>query len=633
MPTFTPFNPSTSSPTDLTDALTQPGSGINIDPSSVSFSGGTATTVSAFVPVSGETSFSASTYDGSIDGLGIDAGILLTSGDGTPPESNNAPDYSGTFESDSGGEPDLQQVANSAFSGSGDVRDFTTLEFSFTVDNPSAQGVQFDVVFGSDEYPEFVDSSFVDVAAAFVNGDNQALFNNEPSQPLSIISENLDIGNFQDNAATASGPSSNPDVDLDLEYDGVSPRLKISAPIKAGTNTIKIGVADTGDQFLDSGVFVSNLTATNASGAGLLTEVQGTDGDDDLTGGDNNEFIGAGSGNDQISPGGGDDVIEAGAGDDTVQSGSGNKTIDPGEGNDSISSGSGNDTILSGQGSNDIVAGAGTDEVSYANYAPTDATASLTSSTGETTAGSATGITVNLANGTASGAGSSDTLVQMENATGSSGNDHVTGDGVGNELSGAAGTDTLIGANGGDAVYGNQGVDEVYGNQGVDEVYGNQGEDLVFGGLGDDLVFGGQNGDEAYGNKEADEVYGNQGDDLVFGGQGDDLVFGGQGDDQIYGNLGDDQIYGNAGTDTLVGGAGQDTFAFFGNGTDTVQDFEAGDTIGIQSNVNGTGVEAFEDLEISDEGGNAVIDLGDGASVTVEGVAPSDLTAGDFSFF
>ena len=164
----------------------------------------------------------------------------------------------------------------------------------------------------------------------------------------------------------------------------------------------------------------------------------------------------------------------------------------------------------------------------------------------------------------------------------------MTGGGVGNDLSGAAGTDTLIGANGGDAVYGNAGVDEVYGNQG---------------------------------------------EDLVFGGQGDDLVFGGQGDDLIYGNEGDDQIYGNAGTDTLIGGAGQDTFAFFGNGTDTVQDFETGDTIGIQSNVNGTGVEAFEDLEISDVGGNAVIDLGDGANVTVEGVAPSDLTAGDFSFF
>ena len=624
MPTFTTFKPSTSSPTDLTDALVEPGSGISV--SNVQFDGGSFSNFDG----SGN-GFSASIYDGSIADLGIGPGILLTSGDGTPPDSNTQGGYTRLFNESPDGDPDLDTVANDAFSGSEDTTDVTTLEFDFTVSESAAQGgIQFDLVFGSDEYPEFVDSPFVDIAAVFVNGENRALFNNDPNQPLSIISENLDVGNFRDNGA--GGPASNPDADIDLEYDGISPRLKISAPVQPGQNTIKIGVADTGDQALDSGLFVSNLTTNTLGGSGLLTEVPGSEDDDTLTGGDGNEFVQAGGGNDFVDPGDGDDAIDLGAGDDTLVGGNGNKSVEPGSGNDSVTTGTGDDTIQSGSGSNTIVGGPGFDKVAYANLDVVSSTQSAGDG-GSATVQASDGISVDLVNGTANGGGKSDSLGSIEHVDGSSGADEIIGTAVGNEVTGAAGTDTLIGAKGADAVYGNAGVDEVYGNQGVDEVYGNQGEDLVFGGQGDDLVFGGQDGDDVYGNKEADDVYGNQGDDRVFGGQGDDLVFGGQGDDLIYGNQGDDQIYGNAGTDTLIGGAGQDTFAFFGNGTDTVQDFETGDTIGIQSNVNGTGVEAFEDLEISDVGGNAVIDLGDGANVTVEGVAPSDLTAGDFSFF
>jgi hypothetical protein len=156
MATFAPYDPNTGQPSDLTDALVAPGGGINVVPGSVTFAGGISEVLD---PQTFEltTAPSASFYDGSIESLGIGPGILLTSGDGTPPESNTTFGYTGTFqEGGTQGDPDMQAVADTAFEGSGDTRDTTFLEFKVTVDqNLTQKGIQFDLVFGSDEYPEF----------------------------------------------------------------------------------------------------------------------------------------------------------------------------------------------------------------------------------------------------------------------------------------------------------------------------------------------------------------------------------------------------------------------------------------------------------------------------------------------
>lgn len=125
----------------------------------------------------------------------------------------------------------------------------------------------------------------------------------------------------------------------------------------------------------------------------------------------------------------------------------------------------------------------------------------------------------------------------------------------------------------------------------------------------------------------------------------------------MYGNKGDDAVYGNGGDDTLYGGTSPefdivdaDTFVFDNwtvpdwyssdyeppaTGNDKIADFEVGhDTIRIGQNVNGSDIQSFSDLTISEDAdGNAVIELGDENGVTVEGVAPGDLTDADFSFF
>ncbi len=63
-------------------------------------------------------------------------------------------------------------------------------------------------MFGSDEFPEWVDQ-FVDCAIFMVNGVNYALFNHDPTHPLSVVSSNLAAGYFQDNENPRSRCRSN----------------------------------------------------------------------------------------------------------------------------------------------------------------------------------------------------------------------------------------------------------------------------------------------------------------------------------------------------------------------------------------------------------------------------------------
>jgi len=268
MATFTEYDPQAHSLASLVEALLADNSGLIVDPPSISLVSGSGLDPSIFdeggVPPEGELPLatSLSFYDGSIAGLGIGAGLLLTSGDGAPPETNSSEGYSLSFESSTTDEQ-LGDAVKAGFEGAGDVQDVTLLEFTFQVADPSMRGVQLEVVFASDEYPEYVDSSFVDIGAVFVNGQNYALFSGQPNRPLSIIAPNIAAGGFADNA----------DGHVQIEYDGISTRLIVAAPVHAGSNVIKIAVGDTGDSILDSGIFVANMKAVPFVGSGIATPI------------------------------------------------------------------------------------------------------------------------------------------------------------------------------------------------------------------------------------------------------------------------------------------------------------------------------------------------------------------------
>ena len=268
---YTNYAPGSHTTTQLVGSVLSSTAGLTVDLASVQLHYGVVLDSSAATANPIERT-SLSFYDGSLN-LGIGAGLLLTSGNGVVPTTNNQSGFGYSFNSsktldgpDSPNTPtdaELQSAVNAAFSGAGSVRDYTSLAFTFTVTDLTVKSIRFDLVFGSDEYPEYSDSSYVDIAAVFVNGTNYALFNQQQTQPLSILDQNLAAGNF----------INNDNGQRTIEYDGVSTKLEIVAPVVQGVNTIKFAIGDTGDSILDSGLFIANMAATNLQGFGLAEVV------------------------------------------------------------------------------------------------------------------------------------------------------------------------------------------------------------------------------------------------------------------------------------------------------------------------------------------------------------------------
>lgn len=231
-----------------------------------------------------------------------------------------------------------------------------------------------------------------------------------------------------------------------------------------------------------AGVTVDLLAHTGSGGdaqGDVLTGIEnlfGSSFDDHLTGDDGRTILGGGNGADTLAGNGGDDSLAGEAGDDSLDGGDGNDrliggagvdTIHGGIGNDSIDGGSENDVLFGEDGNDTIVGGAGNDQIDAGigndiveGGAGADA---ITGGAGSDTAyysSSASGVTVNLAAGTASGGDAQgDTLTGIEQLYGSGGADVLTGDASNNALWGGAGGDVLTGGVGADALKGGAGSD------------------------------------------------------------------------------------------------------------------------------------------------------------------------------
>jgi len=118
---------------------------------------------------------------------------------------------------------------------------------------------------------------------------------------------------------------------------------------------------------------------------------------------------------------------------------------------------------------------------------------------------------------------------------------------------------------------------------------------------------------------------------IFIGGDGDEILNGKAGDDILIGGNGEDLIIGSIGTDTLTGGGDADTFLFaLGDGgpnlalADVITDWEDGiDQISLAGGLT------FEDLEISNSNGDAVIAAGAEVLAVVNNSA-GQLDATDF---
>lgn len=249
--------------------------------------------------------------------------------------------------------------------------------------------------------------------------------------------------------------------------------------------------------------------------------------------------------------------------------------------------------------------------------------------------GYTTGVTVNLANGLATGTGG---VLNFENVIGTAVADRIVGDAAVNVLEGGDGDDLLNGGAGADTMAGGAGDDRYYVddvNDVVTELSGQGDKDMVHTSvdytLGDNVerikVYGTTDGLALTGNDLDNFLFGGAGDDTLTGGNGDDryhvasgdvivedvdggtdIVFtsgdytlsdnleqlradagaiglkltGNSGDNVIRGGDGADTLTGGGGRDVLVGGAGADVFRFADASdsvigtTDVIRDFISG---------------------------------------------------------
>jgi gliding motility-associated-like protein len=194
--------------------------------------------------------------------VGIENGIFMASGGVTlGPGPNNSSGLTvdtglGNFDGD---DPDLIDIS----SGFG-INDWCIIEFDFV---PTGDSISFSYVWGSEEYMEWVNSSFNDIFGFFLSGPGiDGPFSNNginialvPGTNLPVTIDNVNLNNngiyYVDNGDGFTEPSFSDNSYI--QFDGFTVPLIASAAVQCGqTYHIKLALADSGDSALDCGVFL-----------------------------------------------------------------------------------------------------------------------------------------------------------------------------------------------------------------------------------------------------------------------------------------------------------------------------------------------------------------------------------------
>jgi len=189
--------------------------------------------------------------------LGLNSGIVLTTGtvlagnDG--PHGPNNTGSSGTDNNKPGYAP-LTSIANE------NTENAAILEFDFI---PQSDTIRFRYVFGSEEYPEFVDAGFNDVFAFFISGPgfggtyNMATIPGTPGTPVTIdnVNDGSNSAFYVNNGDGSQSPQDG--SNFYIQYDGFTSVIEAVAKVSCGeTYHLKVAIAVVGDGAYDSGIFL-----------------------------------------------------------------------------------------------------------------------------------------------------------------------------------------------------------------------------------------------------------------------------------------------------------------------------------------------------------------------------------------
>jgi hypothetical protein len=216
-------------PGNLIAALTNAGSGLTVNSLTISGNGAGA-------------GASWGTYTNASGTYGIGGGIIISTGkasdygDGPDTVSFNSTDF-GTNATTA------QSNLLTPIGGAGSYHDVTEIDVNFNLD-ATHDTVFFNVVFGSEEYPDFVGPWFVDSFGLLVNGTNIAFVGGLPV--------NINHPDFS--------PVSGTELNGVLAPGGV-PAVTFSKTVGFGStnNTLQFLIADLTDGFYDSTAYINGL--------------------------------------------------------------------------------------------------------------------------------------------------------------------------------------------------------------------------------------------------------------------------------------------------------------------------------------------------------------------------------------
>jgi Ca2+-binding RTX toxin-like protein len=417
-------------------------------------------------------------------------------------------------------------------------------------------------------------------------------------------------------------------------------------------------------------------------------ELHGEDGDDDLLSGAGNDILFGGAGNDRLASSFGDDQLFGAAGDDELIAGEGADLLDGGEGDDLLLANLGNDTLNGGAGNDrldgsdgdDVLNGDAGDDTLIGGLGVDTLNGGEGNDTADYSGGGAVGL--DLANGTVSGAATGDTLISIENVTGSAQDDILVGDGNANTFAGGAGADLLVGQGGldtadysaspeavtvqlnstaldptaeGSGTGGHaQGdrlvlMERIIGSAFADTLLGGELNDIFVGGGGADVLNGGAGSDTAEystsaagvtvrleagvttvgsgGDAEGDALTGMEN---LIGSAFADRLEGSTEANRLDGGAGDDVLVGGAGADRLAGGAGSDTIDYSASLAAVVVGLNASDDPNLVTTGSGGDAQGDQISQVENLIGSALADvlLGSAVANRLEGGDGNDLLRG-----
>lgn len=508
-----------------------------------------------------------------------DGGVIFSTG--------NVADYT-----NSSGTTDTNTAANTGtgLGGTGDA-DLTALGGFATEDAvifeavfvPTGDYLTMQFTFSSEEYLEYVNGGVNDVLGVWVNNVFVPLTPAGDTASIDTVNNVVNSNLYVDNPA-GTDP-------YNTEMDGFTITMTMTAPVNSGiNNTIKIGLADGGDDIYDTNVMIAGDSVQTVA---LAMQ-------DDVTLSTNSSKVVDLLLNDIDQAGGGLTVTEING-----------QAIAIGQ---TVTLNTGEQVTLNANGTITVT--------SDGDVGANTLTYSIVDSNGVTDVGYVNIETI--------AAPTADGTVQ-----GTAGNDTIDG--------------SYLGDPDGDLVDANDAI--LPGMSGDDDlIEGFNGDDTIYGGAGNDIVYGGADNDTiGDGSTEAgnDTFYGDAGNDFLNGGADDDELFGGTGNDTLTGGSGSDTLDGGTGSDdftvsddhdgdTIIGGedvGGGDTDTVdFGNDTSTqgVIITGTGDEAGSYAYNGTTGSGTFSEIEeiVGTDYADTIDMSADSSGMDIDGEAGADTLTG-----